>query len=363
MYTVSSNFLTALRSSSMKIAITVTASDGTILSIQNGSVTMDARRNITRTAELELVPTSTLTIERVFALVLTPNVEITIKRGLYLADGSIEYVSLGVFSTDEASYSRSVSGVVRWSGSDRSKKIGRSKFVDPYQITAGTSLATAGADLLTSRFSNVTTNFSNVLENVTANVIYEASNDSDPWDSARRLFADSGYDLNFDGDGVARAIQVPDPATVVPVFDFGADATNLILNAEIGGTLEKVYNGVIVTGEGSSLTTPVRGEVWDTDPSSPTYYLGGYGKVPLYWSSALITSAALAQAVATVLLAKLKGRTESLSWSNIVNPALEPLDVISITLKGTQTTAVIDQLVIPLRAQDSMTAIARQTIV
>jgi hypothetical protein len=345
----------------MKIAVQVTASDGTVLAIQNGSVAMDSRRNITRTAELELIPTATRSITDVYKLVMTPDVELTIKRGLYLANGSIEYVSLGVFSTDEAKYSRSVSGVLKWSGSDRSKKISRSKFVDPYQITAGTSLATAGSTLLQSRFPDVSSNFANVLENVTATLTYDASDSSDPWGSARDLFADNGYDLNFDGNGVARAIQVPDPATVAPVFDYGAGATNLVLEADVSGTLEKTYNGVIVVGEGSSLTTPVRGEVWDTNPASPTYWLGGYGKVPFFWSSPLITSTVIAQAVATVLLSKLKGKTEQLTWSNVVNPALEPLDVISVTLGRRRVQAVIDQLTIPLRAQDSMTSIARQT--
>lgn len=361
MYSVSSAFLTALGQPTMTIAVQVVASDGTILSVQNGSVSMDSRRGITRTAELELIPTGTKSIADIYNLVMTPNVELTIKRGLVLANGSIEYVPLGVFSTDTASYSKSVSGVVQWSGSDRSKKVQRARFTDPYQITSGTSLATAGTALLQSRYSLVTTNFGNVLENITANVTYDAGDSSDPWDAARTLFKDYGYDLNFDGNGTARAQQVPDPASVPAVFDFGAGTTNLVMTAEVSGTLEKTYNGVIVTGEGSNLSSPIRGELWDTDPASPTYYLGGMGKVPYFYSSPLITSITVAQAVATVLLNKVKGKSEQFSWPSVVNPALEPLDVVSVTLGGTQSKVVIDQLTIPLRAQDNMTAIARQT--
>ena len=290
MYSVSPAFLTALRQPSMTVAVSVTASDGTTLSVTDGSVTMDSRRNITRTAELQLTATGTLSASQVYDLVMTPGIELTIRRGLKLADGTTEYVSLGVFSTDDATISRSVAGGVRWTGSDRSKKIMRARFTDPYTIASATSLATAGTTLLTSRWSAVTTSFGNVPDTINAALAFEAGENSDPWDCARKMFADYGYDLNFDGLGQARAVSVPDPTTATAVFDFGSSSSNLVLSAETQGTFEGVYNGVIVTGEGSYLNNPVRAEAWDTNPASPTYYLGGYGKVPMFYSSPLITS-------------------------------------------------------------------------
>ena len=361
MYSVSNAFLTALNQPSMISVVRITASDGTTLAIQNGSVSMDSRRNITRTAELELIPTSTKGLTDIYNLVMTPNVEITIARGLKLADGTTELIPLGVFSTDSAEYSKRVSGVISWSGSDRSKKISRAAFTDPYQITSGTTLAAAGTALLQSRYANVPTNFGNVLETINASITFNADENSDPWDNARTLFADHGYDLNFDGTGTARAQQVQDPASVPAVFNFGSGATNMITDAKVSGTLEKTYNGVIVTGEGSNLSSPIRGELWDTDPTSPTYYLGGFGKVPYFYSSPLITSSTLAQAVANVLLSKIKGRTDQLTWPAVVNPALEPLDVVSITIGGKQQNVVLDDIMIPLRAGDQMEATARQT--
>jgi hypothetical protein len=368
---------------------------------------------------------------------MTPGLEITIRRGLKLADGSTEYVPLGVFSTDSATINRATGGTVSWSGSDRSKKISRAKFTDPFQlagpITAAVStvtgsgtvvtyttsaahgfsvgqyvtitgvtptaynltnaviatvptsttftvantatgtytsggsavasipLAVAGNAILQSRWSLVATNFSNVTDSLTAQVVYEAGDSSDPWASARKLFSDYGYDLNFDGNGTARAVPVPDPATASAVFDFGVGATNLVVGAESSGSFDAVYNGVIATGEGTGITTPTRGEVWDTNPVSPTYYLGNYGKVPLFYSSPLLTTTAIAQTAATTLLSKLKGRAYGLSWTVVTNPALEPLDVITMNVKGTQYTAVIDSLTIPLKASDALTANARQT--
>ena len=363
MYVVSPAFLTALRSPSMTMVVRVTTTDGVTLSISDGQVSMDSRRNITRTASLDLIATSTLSLAQVYAKVMTAGVEVLIERGLVLADGSTEYVSLGLFSTDEASIDLSTRGVIRWSGSDRSKKVQRARLTDPYTIPAGTTLATAGTALIISRFPLATVDFSNVTETLASQLVFEAGESSDPWDQARRMFADHGYDLNFSGTGTARAVPIPDPTTSISAFDFGSGDTNLVTGAEASGSFEDVYNGVIATGEGTNVTTPVRAEVWDDNPSSPTYYLGGYGRVPYFYSSPLLTTVAMCQTAATTLLAKLKGRAEQLSWPAIVNPALEPLDVVSVNVQGVTYTLVIDQLTIPLRPADAMSAIARQTVV
>lgn len=362
MYTVSTAFLAALRAPSMTVAVQITGSDGTTFAVANGSVTMDSRRTITRTADLDLSATAAMSTAQIYDLVMTPGLEITIKRGLKLANGTVEYVPLGVFSTDTATIDRRTSGVVRWSGSDRSKKIARARFTDPYQITAATTIASAGTALLQSRWTPVQCDFTNVLDSVTAQLVFEAGESSNPWEQARRLFSDYGFDLNFNGLGVARAVSIPDPSTATTVFDFGSGATNLVLSAESSGSLEKVYNGVITTGEGTNVTTPTRGEAWDTNPLSPTYYLGNYGKVPLFYSSPLLTTTSIAQQAATTLLSKLKGRVDSLSWVTVVNPALEPLDVITMVVNGVTTKAVIDSLTIPLKAGDAMTAQARMAI-
>lgn len=363
MYSVSTSFLTALRQPSITSQVLITASDGTVLSAQSGAISMDCHRNITRTCDLELTATSTKSVTDVYNLVMTPNIEISVQRGIKLADGSFEYVPLGVFSTDTAELPKSVTGTVRWNGSDRSKKISRSKFTDPYQITSGTTLASAGGNLLSTRFADVTYNFANVTETINANVTFDAGDQTDPWECARNLFADYGYDLNFDGTGSARAVAVTDPTTSAAVFDFGAGSTNLVLDGTIYGSLEQTYNGVIATGEGTNVATPVRADLWDTDVTSPTYYLGGFGKVPLFYSSPLITTSDEANRAAAYLLAKLKGKSESFAWPAIVNPALEPLDVISMTIGGQIYQVIIDSLTIPLKVSEPMTASARLTAV
>lgn len=364
MYPVSSGFLAALRSSSMRLATRIVAVDQagneTALAATGGSVSMDAGRAITRTCSLMLTATPTLTLDQVFDLVMTPGIEIRVERGLTVA-GSPERVPLGVFSTDSANFPRRVTGAISWSGSDRGKKITRARFTSPYQIAAGTDLATAITALLQSRWPFTPVSFGNVIGTINANIVYEAGPNSDPWKEARSLMADYGFDLNFDGNGTARAQVIPDPATSASVFDYGVDETNLILDATVSGTLERTYNGVIASGEGTGVTTPVRAVVWDDDPSSPTYYLSGFGQVPYFYSSPQLTTVDQCTLAARTLLARVKGRAQGLAWNSIVNPALEPLDVVTATLRGSTSRVVIDQLTIPLTAREEARAIARET--
>ena len=175
--------------------------------------------------------------------------------------------------------------------------------------------------------------------------------------------ADYGYDLNFDGNGVARAQPVPDPATTQAVFDYGEGETNLVLNADVSGTLERTYNGVIASGEGTDISTPVRALVWDEDPTSPTYYLSGFGQAPYFYSSPQLTTVNQCEIAASTILARVKGRAQGLTWSSVVNPALEPLDVVTTTLAGVTSRVVIDQIVTPLRADAESRAQARETAV
>lgn len=363
MYPVSSVFEDVLRSSNMRSVAKVTTTAGVELSIVDGSVSMDSTRDIQRTCTLELSPTDTMSADDVYTLMRSPGMEVTVWRGLVI-DGVEELVPLGVFTTDEADQSKSKTATVKWSGSDRSKKVARNRFVDPYQIPAGTSLATAGEELLASRLDDVAVDFGNVTETVTSNIVFEAGSNSNPWKAIRQVFSDYGYDLRFDGLGVARAVDVPDPATTAAVFDFGSGETSLVLDGDAKASLEQVYNGVIASGEGTDVAVPVRVEVWDDDPRSPTYYLSGFGRVPYFFTSPLLTSEDIARKAASTILARVKGRSQQLSWPALVNPALEPLDVVAVAFgSGASTNCVLDSLTIPLTPNVAMAAKARETAI
>lgn len=348
----------ALYAENIRVCVKVLVSDGTELSLADGSVSMDATRSITRTCELDVIPTN-LSSKELFDYLMTPGLELTVYRGVYV-NGEPEYVPLGVFSADNVEMSYTVQDVVKFQGSDRSKRIARNKFVSPYEIASGGDLATAVDDLLKNRWALTVTSLGNVSQTLGALQLFDGGESSNPWDNARKMMSDHGWDLNFNGEGVARAQAVPDPATVEPVFDFGTGETNMVTGGSLKGDFESTYNGVVVAGEGTGVASPIQVQVWDDDPTSPTFAGAAFGQVPMFYSSSLITSEAQAITAATTMLAKVKGRTQQVSWPAIVNPALEPLDVVAVTFGDRRSVMVLDSLRIPLRASAPMDATARE---
>ena len=81
MYAVSPDFLNVVRSGNMVSGVQVITSTGVALSIEDGSVEMDSRRGITRTCSLTITPTATQSLAQLFALLMTPEVELTVSRG------------------------------------------------------------------------------------------------------------------------------------------------------------------------------------------------------------------------------------------------------------------------------------------
>jgi len=360
MWPVSPAFLDAVRSPTTNAVRQITTSTGHVLKALSGKVDMDGQRTIQRTCDIEFIPTPTLSTDQIYALLMSPTIEIYVYRGL-LIDGAPEMVPLGVFSTDNVDYSGPGTSTVSWHGSDRGKKISRARLTDAYQITAGTTLADAGSAFLRNRWQAMPCDFTNVLEVVQADVVFDAGAESDPWDLARKLFTDHGYDLFVDGAGVCRAKVVPDPATVPADFDFGGTTVRqLLTDAKIRGSFDTTYNGVIVTSDSIDDQPPVRGEAWDDDPSSPTYYLGGMGRVPYFQNSGFLTTVEACEKAARTILARVKGRKEQLSFESIVMPALTPFDVVTAQVNSRSARRVLDQLTVPLLAAESMPGTTRE---
>lgn len=272
-----------------------------------------------------------------------------------------EYVPLGVFLITDVDVVDGEQGIrVDVQGSDRSIRVARARWTSAYQIASGTNAATAVGDLLASRYDDVQTGFPTTAETVGQTVL-GTETDNDPWRDAVRIAQAAGFDLYFDGDGVARMDPAEDYETATPdeVYLENAEAMILTLTRRLSN--ERTYNGVIATAEGSDVGDTYRAEAWDDDPASPTYRFGPFGEVPLFFTSPLITSQEQAQAAAQSRLAKIKGATEAVDWAQIVDPSLDVGDVIEVQNTGAKVSRlmVLDRLTIPLDPGQPMTAVAR----
>jgi hypothetical protein len=249
--------------------------------------------------------------------------------------------------------------------SDLSARISRARWTQPYAIGAGTGLAAAIVAALQACWPGVDTaiDSSVMSETLGAQAVFQGGADSDPWADISGLADAFGYLLAFDPAGVVRAQTIPSAAAGSPVFTFAVGATAIMTKQQRQLLADQTYNGIIVTGEGSAIDTPPRGEAWDLNPSSPTYLYGPFGAVPKFYSSPLITTADQATKVATNMLAGVLGKTEQLSWEQVVHPGLCPLDVVQVcATDGSSALYLLDSLTIPLTATDAMSAIARTVV-
>lgn len=272
-----------------------------------------------------------------------------------------ELVPLGVFIITNIGMSQEQGGVkIQVSGQDRSLKISRNRWTQPYTVAKGTNVVTAIQQLLEDRWDDVKTSF--VPSSDTVNrMVFGLETDNDPWADAQRLAKSCGLELYFDGTGTARLEPAREYDGATADETYIEDVEAMLLSISRNLSVEQTYNGVIVTGESTSEDAVYRGEAWDEDPASPTYRYGPFGQVPKFLSLPALSSAAIANRTASAELAKSKGAQEAIEWAQITDPSLTAGDVIAVKNTATKVDRmlVIDRLTIPLRATEPMKAVAR----
>jgi hypothetical protein len=273
-----------------------------------------------------------------------------------------EEVPLGVFVMTEVNLSDQGQGAtMEVIGVDRSIRVQKSLWVDPYQISASANLATAISLILSDRWSEVETDFQTTSQTVPATVLGLQSGARDPWADVQKMAQAGGFDLFFDNQGIAVLTPVPDPTGQSPVEVYVEGDEAMVLGVDRRLSTDQTFNGVVVTGEGTNVKPPVRAVAFDEDPGSPTYRYGTFGERPTFISSSLVTDAATAAQVAVSELAKLKGAEENVDWSQITDPSLDAGDVIEVVNSGTRLSRVmvLDKVSVPLSATQPMQATAR----
>lgn len=358
---VSTRFIETL-GSSHKIAVEASiVQTGQVLEgLVEGAVNLDSTAAIRGSVDLtiidngqyNLVPTSP-------ADALAPyGNEIQVKRGIEFSDGTKEMVSLGVFRIDTVDVNDTGQGTeIRISGLDRAASIGDAKFDSPGEVNATTTVSTAIQDLVGDVRSDIQYRF-DAVDFGLPRVAYEEGGDR--WELARRLATLSGGELYFDGDGFLVLKPIPS-TTDNPSAEITEGEGGVLLSVARRWTRENTFNRVIVTGESMNGSVPFRGDAYDDDSTSPTYYYGNFGEVIQFERSDVVGSAAQAEAAAVGMLEKVKGTTAELSFGSIVQPHIEPGDIVRVKRSALEIDEnhVIDRLTIPLTSAAEMSATTR----
>lgn len=330
----------------------------TIASAVSGSVTLDATAQIRGRLDITIVDDGSLgLIPSTSGDLLTPyGNELRISRGIRYPDASTELITLGVFRINDVNIVDEASALtLQITGTDRSARIADGRFEDPTDITQGVNVATQILTLVQAVYPDVSSSLATTAH-LTGHMTVEEG--ADRWDLCQQFASNAGMQLYFDGDGTLVLSPISQGAAVLTISE---GASGLLLSSNRRWTREGTYNRVVATGENTGIGTPVRGVSTDSNPLSPTYYFGPFGRVPKFYVSQFFTTNQQAQDTADSMLINEVGTTQSVNFGALVLPHLEPNDVVRITRARAEIDEdhVIDSLVIPLGADQSMTGTTR----
>jgi hypothetical protein len=328
--------------------------------LQSGSVGNDFNADTRRQLNCTLVDP----FQRISPFVDIYGQELRIYRGLVYPYGGTELWPLGTFGLTDVQKIKEPALTLKVRGMDRSQAIRAQKLTDSYSIPAGTNYGTAIQTLLRSiipwlPFSPAS--FATLTSTTTPLVVL--SEGDDPWAQAVKLAASIGMDLYHDPMGVCTMRPVPSVATSPVAWAFIEGQANTAVTMGARGVASEAFSGVLVTAETASIPTgtPIpRSLKWDTDPSSPTYYLGAFGKRVKPIRSPLVQTQAQADAMAAGELRLVAGAAKRVEFTAVPNPALEPGDVIHLASSVIDELHVLENFVIPLKVEELMNAGSRK---
>jgi hypothetical protein len=328
------------------------------LAIESGSISIDGSRATKRSLSLRTVDPTGVLIKDDTALSAFGS-EILVQRGIRYQGGWYG-APLGLFRISEVSVEKSTGGtVIDITAYDRSRVLALSTFTRSFAVMKNTNVITAISTILALRMPWMSLSTTVSTDETTPHLAYEVGDD--PWDAMRSLAATIGCEIYFDTHGQCTLRRQPDPAADDPVAWFVEGSESTVASITKSLSDEPGWNGVIVIGNPPEIV-PVRGEVWETDPSSPIYYLGRYGQRALKVESQYIFNSNQAQSAAQAQFLRERGGTEQTQLTAIPNPYIDANDIVHVTCPDLAVDAneIVDTVNLPLGYSDLMSVTTRK---
>jgi hypothetical protein len=263
---------------------------------------------------------------------------------------------LGVFPV-QASALDGTTLVTEIQGIDRSQLVVDARLEDDYAVAAGVNYGTAIRDLINAGVPGLTYALTSTTF-VTPPLVFPAQ--SDRWEAARGMAKSIGCELFF--NGVGTCVMQPEPTfSSIPQWTVSEGEGGLLISAALAMDRAPAFNAVIATGENTANTTVPRGTWYDTDPTSPTFYGGGFGRKPRFYASPFITTPEQAISAATAIGTAQRGVARSLSFASLPNPQMVPghLVLVKRAAIGVDEVHILDSTTIPLTASEPQTGTSR----
>lgn len=338
---------------------------GTEITIDGGDVRSTANSAIRSTLSLitsEPWPTSQDDL-------ITPyGNEIYVERGIDFGNGRREFVGLGYFRIDAPEQDEVPDGQITITAPDRMAGIIDAKFLAPRQFLSTMSRGDLVSTLITEVYPAAVISWDDT-DVRDAPIGRTSIVESDRAQCLSDLVTSLGKVGYWRYDGVFR-IESPPSITGTPAWTINAGQQGVMVSMSRSLTRQGVTNAWVSTGEAGDTAPPARGVAVDNNPNSPTYYYGKFGPVPGFFSSPFIVSNFQAVQSSISLLRKSLGLPYQVDLTNIVNPALEPYDVVQISYPESgrnrslrSESHVLDQVTIPLLADTAQSLQTRQQLI
>lgn len=329
---------------------------GTDLAVIRGEVHLDSTADVRGTLTLEVDGRDMWPLDPTDLLTPYGN-EVFVQRGVVVGtDGSAELVSQGYFRIYSVDQDGTTDTSITLECRDRMSGIVDARLEAPVQFQSSQSVQ----DVFTQLVQDVYPTASVVFDFDAAGTLLGADQvaDEDRYGFLLDVARAHGKVMYWDYAGNLQVKTAPDPS--VPVFDVNAGEDGVLVRLRRTLDRDGVYNAVVALGESPSGDEPVRAVARDLDPDSPTMWGGPFGKVPRFFYSAFMRTQQQASDAAVAMLQRSIGLPYNVSFTAVVNPALESLDPILVSHEDKSELHVIETLTIPLRGGDPMTGTTRQ---
>lgn len=308
MYDISDRFAAAIKGTHTPVeTATVIDHDGTTLAtldVVGGDVTEDAGAIIRHHTQMTVVdPDGTLTPTDLDDLLMPIGTRVLVQRGLRFEADELYPLVTGWLADSRATLDNEGRATIPLAGYDRCSRLQRDT-VRPLAIAPGRPYPDAIYDALLTVDPGLDAELMSS-EWTTPRLLYEAETDmlAETVEMATAIGAE--LFVSREDTLVLRPIPL---RTGTPVWRLVEGAT--VVSAEVAWSTDQRPNGVIVIGQHSSMSTPVRGEAWDTDPASPTYRYGPLGENPRFLRTEKAVTPAQCAAMAKAKLEDLGGAQE-----------------------------------------------------
>lgn len=248
-----------------------------------------------------------------------------------------ELVPCGLYDVETVEVTHSPDGVkLKLSGQDLTGRLDVADIPKPVDIAWGSTVVDAAKTLLTFAIPDAVV-LAESSEATTARVVLDQQ--ANRLAEINKMMTSIGFEMYADPSGDYFRMRRVRTTEDELQWTYEPGQFTVLTEAVNNLSRERVYNGVIVSGENvNSSDPPVRAEAWDTDPLSPTHYIASgtnvdtrIGPRPFFMVSQYIRTQTQAQEAANAQLTKVKGLLQRVSATAAFNPAVNVGDVIQVT--------------------------------